>query len=85
MNLVSGSIAFRVRAGQATERRWESGARLAVRPRLPRGTVWKRRELRLEPRNYAVEIVLPGFVPLRFDVQITPGRTTTYRGYLLPE
>ena len=41
--------------------------------------------LRLEPGNYAVEIVLPGFAPLRFDVQITPGRTTTYRGYLLPE
>ena len=41
--------------------------------------------LRLEPRNYAVEIVLPGFAPLQFDVQITPGRTTTYRGYLLPE
>ena len=41
--------------------------------------------LRLEPGHYAVEIVLPGFAPLQFDVQIAPGRTTTYRGYLLPE
>lgn len=41
--------------------------------------------LRLQPGNYAVEIVLPGFAPLRFDVQITPGRTTTYRGSLYPE
>ena len=41
--------------------------------------------LRLQPGNYAVEIVLPGFAPLQFDVQITPGRTTTYRGSLYPE
>jgi len=32
-----------------------------------------------------VEIVLPGFAPLQFDVQITPGRTTTYRGSLYSE
>jgi hypothetical protein len=36
LNLVSGSIALCVRAGQATERRWKSGARLAVRPRFLR-------------------------------------------------
>ncbi|HET9267848.1 MAG TPA: PEGA domain-containing protein [Vicinamibacterales bacterium] len=41
--------------------------------------------LRLQPGNYSVEIVLPGFAPLQFDVQITPGRTTTYRGSLYPE
>ena len=41
--------------------------------------------LKLEPGNYAVEVVLPGFAPLQFDVQITPGRTTTYRGSLYPE
>jgi len=41
--------------------------------------------LRLEPGNYQVEVELPGFEPLEFDVHITPGRTTTYRGSLLPE
>jgi len=41
--------------------------------------------LRLEPGNYQVEVALPGFEPLEFDVHITPGRTTTYRGSLLPE
>jgi hypothetical protein len=41
--------------------------------------------LRLEPGRYGVEVALPGFAPLQFDVQITPGRTTTYRGSLLPE
>ena len=41
--------------------------------------------LRLEPGNYQVQVALPGFEPLEFDVQITPGRTTTYRGSLLPE
>jgi hypothetical protein len=41
--------------------------------------------LRLEPGHYGVEVALPGFAPLQFDVQITPGRTTTYRGALLPE
>jgi len=41
--------------------------------------------LRLEPGNYQVEVALPGFEPLQFDVQITPGRTTTYRGSLSPD
>ena len=41
--------------------------------------------LRLEPGNYQVEIALPGFEPLEFDVHVSPGRTTTYRGSLLPE
>jgi hypothetical protein len=41
--------------------------------------------LRLEPGNYAVEVVLPGFAPLQFDVHVGAGRTTTYRGSLLPE
>jgi hypothetical protein len=41
--------------------------------------------LRLEPGNYEVEVTLPGFEPLDFDVRVTPGRTTTYRGSLLPE
>jgi hypothetical protein len=39
--------------------------------------------LRLEAGNYAVEVVLPGFAPLQFDVHVSPGRTTTYRGELL--
>jgi hypothetical protein len=41
--------------------------------------------LRLEPGSYQVEVALPGFAPLEFDVRITPGRTTTYRGSLLPD
>jgi hypothetical protein len=41
--------------------------------------------LRLEAGNYSVEVGLPGFVPLQFDVHVQPGRTTTYRGSLLPE
>ena len=41
--------------------------------------------LRLQPGNYQVEVALPGFAPLQFDVQVSPGRTTTYRGSLLPE
>jgi hypothetical protein len=41
--------------------------------------------LRLEAGNYQVEIALPGFEPLQFDVHVSPGRTTTYRGSLLPE
>jgi hypothetical protein len=41
--------------------------------------------LRLEPGNYQVQVALPGFEPLEFDVRITPGRTTTYRGSLYPE
>jgi hypothetical protein len=41
--------------------------------------------LRLEAGNYQVEVALPGFEPLQFDVHVSPGRTTTYRGSLLPE
>src|SRR5688572_4495474 len=41
--------------------------------------------LRLEAGNYQVEVVLPGFEPLEFDVHVSPGRTTTYRGSLLPD
>jgi hypothetical protein len=41
--------------------------------------------LRLESGNYQVEVALPGFEPLQFDVHVSPGRTTTYRGSLLPE
>ena len=41
--------------------------------------------LRLEGGDYQVEIVLPGFEPLDFDVHITPGEKVTYRGDLLPE
>jgi hypothetical protein len=41
--------------------------------------------LRLEAGNYQVEVALPGFAPLQFDVHVSPGRTTTYRGSLLPE
>lgn len=40
--------------------------------------------LTLETGGYSVEIVAPGFEPLAFDIRITPGRTTTYRGELLP-
>jgi hypothetical protein len=40
--------------------------------------------LTLETGGYSVEVVAPGFEPLTFDVRITPGRTTTYRGDLLP-
>lgn len=39
----------------------------------------------LESGGYGVEIALPGFEPLQFDIRITPGRTTTYRGELLPK
>lgn len=39
----------------------------------------------LESGGYAVEVALPGFEPLQFDIRITPGRTTTYRGELLPK
>jgi len=38
--------------------------------------------LRLESGGYRIEIVAPGFEPLAFDVRITPGRKTTYRGDL---
>jgi hypothetical protein len=41
--------------------------------------------LRLEQGEYKVEIALPGFEPLDFDVRITAGQTITYRGDLIPE
>jgi hypothetical protein len=41
--------------------------------------------LRLEDGDYQVEIVLPGYEPLAFDVRIFPGEKTTYEGDLLPE
>lgn len=41
--------------------------------------------LRLEEGEYQVEIVLPGYEPLAFDVRIFPGEKTTYEGDLLPE
>jgi hypothetical protein len=41
--------------------------------------------LRLEEGEYQVEIVLPGYQPLAFDVRIFPGEKTTYEGDLLPE
>jgi PEGA domain-containing protein len=41
--------------------------------------------LALETGGYTVEIVAPGLEPLTFDIRITPGRTTTYRGQLLPQ
>ena len=41
--------------------------------------------LRLEDGEYQVEIVLPGYEPLAFDVRILPGEKTTYEGVLLPE
>jgi hypothetical protein len=41
--------------------------------------------LRLEAGEYHVEVVLPGFETLAFDVRIMPGEKTTYRGDLLPE
>ena len=41
--------------------------------------------LRLEEGEYQVEIVLPGFEPLAFNVRIFPGEKTTYEGDLIPE
>jgi PEGA domain-containing protein len=41
--------------------------------------------LRLEAGEYHVEVVLPGFESLDFDVRIFPGEKTTYRGDLLAE
>lgn len=38
--------------------------------------------LALETGGYSVEIRMPGFEPLTFDIRITPGRTTTFRGDL---
>ena len=40
--------------------------------------------LRLEEGEYQVEIVLPGYEPLAFDVRILPGEKTTYEGDLIP-
>jgi PEGA domain-containing protein len=41
--------------------------------------------LRLEEGEYHVELVLPGYEPLGFDVRITTGEKVTYRGDLIPE
>jgi hypothetical protein len=41
--------------------------------------------LRLEEGEYQVEIVMPGYEPLAFDVRIFPGEKTTYEGDLIPE
>jgi hypothetical protein len=41
--------------------------------------------LRLEEGEYRVELVLPGYAPLDFDVRITTGEKVTYRGDLIPE
>ena len=41
--------------------------------------------LRLEEGPYLIEIVLPGYEPLAFDVRILPGEKITYRGELLRE
>ena len=41
--------------------------------------------LRLEEGTYEVEIVLPGYEPLAFEVRIFPGEKVTYRGDLLTE
>ncbi len=41
--------------------------------------------LRLEEGEYQVELVLPGYEPLAFDVRIFPGEKTTYEGDLIPE
>jgi PEGA domain len=40
--------------------------------------------LRLEEGEYQVELVLPGYEPLAFDVRIFPGEKTTYEGDLIP-
>jgi len=41
--------------------------------------------LRLETGQYHVEVVLPGFESMEFDVYIRPGEKTTYRADMLPE
>jgi hypothetical protein len=41
--------------------------------------------LSLETGGYAVEIRKAGWETLTFDVRVTPGRTTTYRGELIPQ
>jgi hypothetical protein len=40
--------------------------------------------LTLETGSYNVEIRKPGWETLTFDVRITPGRTTSYKGELIP-
>jgi hypothetical protein len=39
--------------------------------------------LTLEEGGYHIQIVSPGYEPLDFNVRVTPGRKTTYRGDLL--
>jgi hypothetical protein len=41
--------------------------------------------LRLEAGQYRVEVVLPGFETLAFEVYIQPGEKTTYRADMFPE
>jgi hypothetical protein len=41
--------------------------------------------LKLEEGEYQIEIVLPGFEPLAFNVRIFPGQKTTYEGDLIRE
>jgi hypothetical protein len=41
--------------------------------------------LELETGGYSVEIRKPGWEPLTFDVRVTPDRTTTYKGELIPQ
>ena len=40
--------------------------------------------LTLETGGYSVEIRKPGWETLTFDVRVTPGRTTNYKGELIP-
>jgi translation initiation factor IF-2 len=44
--------------------------------------IWQ--QLRLDDGGYRVEIKKPGFETLVFDVRVTPGRTITYRGHMVP-
>ena len=41
--------------------------------------------LKLEEGEYQIEIVLPEFEPLAFNVRIFPGQKTTYEGDLIRE
>jgi hypothetical protein len=41
--------------------------------------------LKLEEGEYQVEVVLPGYEPLAFNVRIFPGEKTTYEGDLIRE
>ena len=41
--------------------------------------------LSLETGGYGVEIRKAGWETLTFDVRVTPGRTTTYKGDLIPQ